>query len=331
MKFVFIIQSHTTFLTSMGVIDYLHLKEEDVIMLYMRHYSNSVINHGFTIVDFNTAYDNYCDTLFNSRKVRKEGVRYIDRLIEQHINDFYHLFAPHYGAPLFQVIYSHPLCVDGAYVQEGGVPFSTAYIRKIPWYRRIRNFAVNRLYYRTKRIWRPSLWYAPYTLTKQKSIDSYSVSLDFFKYLPSTNHIVKWPSVNVDININSKYPIFIADSYLSFGICDEDVYIDSWERLINEYSKDNNYIKFHPQQKQEEIDMYLSFFKGKHVKVLPNDIPFELILLSKTQDKLSVLGLGSSLLFFARDLGHNVICKDKWLLGSHKYKNYKARYGFDLF
>ena len=63
---------------------------------------------------------------------------------------------------------------------------------------------------------------------------------------------------------------------------------------------------------------------------MDSDIPFELIL-SSTNQRLTVVGLGSSLLFFARDFGHTVICHDRWLVKSKYYRRYKKECGFLFF
>ena len=43
MKHIFLIHSHTLFLTAMGVLDFLKIDKEAVVFLYSWHYSNSLI------------------------------------------------------------------------------------------------------------------------------------------------------------------------------------------------------------------------------------------------------------------------------------------------
>lgn len=274
MKYVFVINSHTTFLTSIGTINYLNISPEDVIMLYMRNYANSIIKHKYRVLDFNDLYEKYSGKLFDNRKVRAKGIKEIDKKINENIGEKYHLYAPHYGADIFQVLYTHPLCVDGSYIQEGGILMTSAYVRSLSLYKKLRYFFINRIYRHNSRIWRPSLWYAPNTLYKQKEIHAFSISNSFFQYLPAKKHIVHWPKVNVNVNIDKRWPVFITDCFLAFGICDEDVFINSWKKLIEENKSKINYIKFHPQQDADEKKIFISMFGESKVIILDNSIPF---------------------------------------------------------
>ena len=53
MKHLFVIHSHTSFLTAMGTIEYLNLKEEDVGIAWSRNYHNILYNSNYKSEDIN--------------------------------------------------------------------------------------------------------------------------------------------------------------------------------------------------------------------------------------------------------------------------------------
>ena len=57
MKHVFLIHSHTVFLTAIGVIRRLSLKVDDIIFVYFRNYNNSIIPISYLIIRLDEEYD----------------------------------------------------------------------------------------------------------------------------------------------------------------------------------------------------------------------------------------------------------------------------------
>lgn len=329
MKYVFVINSHTTFLTSLGVINYLKLAQTQVLLIYVRNYSNTIINVPFSVEDFSELY-NSCRHLFDNIKIRTHIVYDIDKAISSKINDDYELFIPHLANGLFQILYTNSHCKKVSYIQEGGIPFKTAYKTKVTFIEKIIYSLYNTLYLRTNRVWKPFRWYVKgYVNTCE--LDSYAISNTFFKYLPSHNHIIKWPQVSVPIVIEPCSTIFIFDGFVQHKFIERDFYLKLCKKLVTEYHDKTNYIRFHPAQEKEDRNRILSFFieQDLHYEIMDEKIPFELILLSNLN--LKVVGFGSSLLFFAQDFGHKVFCMDYWLNQSKLYQQYKRKSGFEWF
>lgn len=329
LQHVFIIHSHTTFLTSMGVLDFIKANKKDIVFLYSRHYNNSLINPECKTIDITDLTDKQ-DQLWNNKK-RNSLIKEIDRLIDNVVKDNFILYTPHFAMPFAQVLYTHKKCTKAAYIQEGGMTYRKAFITHLSFLKRIRYFIIDKLYRRTNRLWSTYGWYMSGSLYKQKDLDSYAISDDVFKYLPSTNHLIKWPRIEVPLVLKNNANIFVFDGFVKNGLIEQGFYLNNCKRLIRKFAQQDNYIKFHPAQSQEECNTIKSYFdqQGCKYEVLDNSVPFEIILSSKTN--LSVIGFGSSLLYFARDLGHTVYCMDKWLEDSSLYLQYKTRYGLDDF
>ncbi len=313
----------------MGVLDYLNLDRKEVVLLYSRHYSNSLIDPMCRTIDVTDLVDQQ-DQLYNNRK-RKGLINKIDKLIDNVVESQFVLYTPHFAMSFAQVLYTHKKCVEAAYIQEGGMIYRNTIITHLPILKRIWCFVVDNLYRHTNRVWSAYGWYMPGKLYKQKDLDSYAISNVFFKYLPSTNHIIKWPHINIPLTVKDNANVFVFDGFTKNGLIEQGFYLDKCKELIKMFAQSYNYIKFHPAQSKEECNTIKLYFdmQGREYTILDNSIPFEIILASTSG--LSVIGFGSSLLYFARDLGHTVHCMDRWLQGSPLYIQYKNAFGLDDF
>lgn len=325
MKNVFIINSHTTFLSALGTIQYLGLKEQTVLLLYMRNYSNSVINHPYEVVDITNFIDSF-NSLYKSKKYRYFSIKKIDRFIDETIGELFNLYCPHLLHQVWQVIYTNKLCIQMSYIQEGGIPYKDYYITHPTLKTKFRLFITNVLYRMTKRIWHGG-WYTYGTMKKQKELHSYAIDDVFFRYLPSINHRIVWPKVDLSYLVTSGSTIFVFDGFVKNGLCEESIYINHSKRLVSTLHGIKNYIKFHPAQSKYQKQAICDYMIKESInfQILPDDIPFELILSSSKQ--LKVVGFGSSLLYYAYNLGHSVVCKDDWLLESSLFSNYYKHTG----
>lgn len=307
MKNVFIINSHTTFLTALGTVEYLKLKDEEVILVYTRNYSNEITHIPFKIVE-GTEITDACRTIGDDY----EGyIRKVDNFIDKNIEGKYNLYVPHFQHYCFQLFYTHKRCKKASYIQEGGPALTKMYENDVPLIERIKSFIRhtilgNRTF--------ECKWYKRGTLYKQHSINSYAINDVYFHYLPSHNHIVKWPEEKLGVKLNADYPIFIFDGHISNGFVEPDVYMQICREMIAQNAAENNYIKFHPAQNKEERAAIRHFFadKGCSAEVMSDDIPMEYVIMQFKN--LTFVGFTSSLLYYAHDYGHNVICCEKKLI-----------------
>lgn len=307
MKHVFIINSHTTFLTAMGTVEYLKLKDEDVIFVYTRNYHNEVTPVPFQIVE-GTEITDAC---------RDIGVDYkgyihkVDDFIDQNIEGKYELYVPHFQHYCFQLFYTHKRCRRASYIQEGGPAVNKMYETDVPLLERVKSFIrhaiLGRRTFECK-------WYKRGTIYKQLTLDSYAINNVYFHCLPSHNHIVQWPKQKLEIMVDAHSPIFIFDGHIQNGFVEPDVYMHICKELVDKNAAKTNYVKFHPAQNEKERNEILGFFLGNgcSVEVMNDDIPVEYIIIQFKN--LTFIGFTSSLLYYAHDYGHHVICCEKMLI-----------------
>lgn len=325
MKHVFVINSHTTFLTAMGAVDYLGLEAEDIILIYVRNYKNKIAHVPYCIVE-GTDVANVCR---NIGEDYKGTIRKVDEFIAHNIKGFYYLYVPHLWHYFFQLLYTNRKCMRVSYIQEGGPAQTGVYENDVSLIERIKSFIRHAILGR--RIFECK-WYKRGTLYKQFSLDSYAINDVYFHCLPSHNHIVKWPAVKLDVTLNVQRPIFIFDGHIANGLTEPDVYLALCKRIIFQYGTKKNYVKFHPAQCSEERTAILNYFmeNGKAVEEMSDDIPMESII-SQCRG-LTFVGFTSSLLYFAHDYGHKVVCHERELLeASEAYRKRVRTTGIQLY
>lgn len=335
MKSIFFIHSHTLFLTSLGVIEYLEIPADEIVFFYARNYKNTLFNIPYKVIDITSLYSslqvNNHKKIWRNKHFRKQKIMEIDNLLYDACGDSkFRAFVPHMAFSLFKIVSTNKLCNSISYIQEGGVPFTMAYSCRFDLLHTVYHWIYNR-FIASPRLKYTGRWYDPTLLTRQLKIDSYSISDTFFKHLPSNNHIVKWPNIDVSFPYTFDTPIFVFDGFIKNNHIESDYYLEMCEKLISNESKDNNYIKFHPVQDIREKLFILNCFKnrGKKYSIIQDDIPLEVVISSCSH--LRFVGFGSSLLYFAKDYGHDVVCKDIWLKNSKLYMNYKNETGFMWF
>ena len=327
MKHVFVINSHTTFMTAMGVIDFKMLLHKDVILIYTRNYVNSLKDKELLSVDLSEESE-FCNLeAYKSRQGLNKCITIIDSWINNFIHESYELYFPHLQLLMCQLLYTNSLCIRGSFLQEGAICQPNKFISKFSVYEKIKNYIFS-LTWHTDRLVRPLAWYQPNHLPKQNEIDSYSLSSDFFRYLPSKNHIIKWPKYMINQTFSENSKIFIFDGYVKNGLLELDYYMNVCKQVIKDNAGEVNYLKFHPAQSKDEMNMIISIFKQFSLMtlVLDSSVPFEAILSSS--QKLNIVGFSSSLLKFAYDLGHNVSVNDYLLKQSKLYSKHIASSGF---
>ena len=324
MKYVFIINSHTTFLTAFGVIKLEHINNHNVILIYTRNYKNSLLDLKCKIVNFTTE-DEFCskNAQRGGLKLRK-CIALVDNVIKVNIREEFYLYFPHLQMNMSQLFYTHPLCKKGAYLQEGGFGQPKKFITKFTLKDNFKNFIINKILRKSSRFVRPVGWYQPNFLQKQSVINTYALDNDYFRGLPSINHIITWPKVNLNIDLASDYPIFVFDGFINNGLIEKEFYMNACDIVIKDFCKTINYVKFHSNQDKDQRTSIENMFiaLGKKVIILDDSVPFELILSSL--DNLTIVGFSSSLLKFAYELGHCVYANDNILRQSTKYAKFIA-------
>ena len=331
MKHIFIIHSHTVFLTAMGVVELERIPFSDVIFVYGRNYKQSLIELPFKTYDISDCYERCKSILLSVSKrvlisysgIRKE-TECVDNFIEKEVNDDFIAYLPHLSFPLFQLFATNKRCTNCRFLQEGGKYVVSSMIGNDPWIIRFYNWFFLR---HNKRLWRTNKWMIPQIKRYvDYSIETYSIDNKFFGHFKAPNHIVSWPVPNTSlVDFNHNDPIFVYEGIIELGAIERDIYMKSIKKQIMECAKKHNYVRFHPNQKPNDIETIKSFFTDIEVEYeeLAPQIPFEVLLIQNKN--LKVYGHSSSLLFFARSLGHQVVSYENDLLSSKMYIRYLER------
>lgn len=330
MKYIFVITNHTSFLSSMGTMNYLNLEHKDVVFYTVRNYKNDFVPIDWTM----RAVDDFFDLLYHlvSEKPSeiKKKIRMFDDFVEQDIKGEYEAFIPHLSHPMYLLIATNKKCKNVSFVQEGILSYKNVFLTHRKWWEKLKTKLGQIFKYRTFRIWGTGGWYAEGTL-KQKELHSYATNDRLFKYLPSINHVIQWPHIEVDLSLKPDAVYFLFDGFVVNGFVESSYYLNACEKLIKEYGGTYNYLKFHPNETLNERNAIKGYFDEQNMiwEELPSSLPFELILAS--ENNLKVVGLGTSLLFVAHELGHHVECHDDWLQDSPKFQIYMKNFGCQLF
>ena len=97
MKHLFLIHSHTVFLTAMGVIEYLRLKESDVLIMNFRHYHNPQLGFDYKSYDFSEIVEESYHIFFSysrkhfkiDKKQRNKIVNAFDNFVDNIMQEDY--------------------------------------------------------------------------------------------------------------------------------------------------------------------------------------------------------------------------------------------------
>ena len=326
MKHLFWINSHSTFLTAIGTINYLGLKDDEVAMVLVRNYKNSISKDSYIKLDMSWAYNiSLIHNLFRYNSI----IRKIDNEIAELVgNDDFLLYAPSPGGVrILQILFTNSSCVGMNYLQEGALVFGKLFERrKLPLVYQIYDIFLA-LFYK-HRLWSSHFsWTVPDFLIKSRTTpETFAISDDIFSKSGLKCHIIKWPKYDIsgtEYEINAVYPCFVFESSVEMKMVEKDIYMELVKQLILENAGSMSYVKFHPYQSDENKQIILGFFKemGKAYIELSMGFPFEIYLSSYSH--LKVCGFNSSLLVYARQLGHHTVSMEKELLKrSAKYKRW---------
>lgn len=320
MKYIFIAHSHTLCLSDLGTIGYLHLNHSNVLILTTRNFQCSYIPCDITVKDA-TSFVTDCQSAYIEpcHSLRATKIQSVDQCITNWCHEQYELFLPHMCDAYAMLLATHKFCKKVSFVQEGAFSRQGSFDVNIPFYKVIFDKLKTYRIFHTLRFYGLN-WYVKGQLPRQKEINTYAVDTSFFQYLPSRCHAIRWPSVESHVEIDSGGVYFMMEGYTKNGMAEPDVYMKNCDKMIEQFHGERNYVKFHPNQSEEEISLICSFFKsrGYHYKVIPKGIPFELYLSSI--NKLTIIGMSTSLLYFAKKQGHHVVSCDSWMMESPLFR-----------
>lgn len=321
MKHVFWIHSHTLYLTALGVINTLHLPQEDVIFLLREHYKFYNMPDEISIYDLSDIDDIllWKDT----QESLSKKIKQLDKFIEEKIGEEYTFYIPHLMAKLWQVIATNKLCSDIKFVQEGIIDSCTGDGRNK---KRVLKTLFSKIFIRNLgRVWKtyPHGWdFRP--LGVPRISESFAISIGLFSKLNCKHTIISWPKSESPLKLREDGTYFVFESLIEQKFIERNIFMQATENMIKKYAGTYNYVKFHPVQEQENKKYIKSLFSkyGYTVEVLPDDVPFEIILAS--QPHMKVCGFTSSLIFFAALMPQHEahICVEALYASKKFVKNY---------
>jgi hypothetical protein len=326
MKHIFLIHSHTLYLTAIGTIEYLNLKQDEVIFIYSRNYK-TVINDPYLSIDMSEATENCFHSIlsfsrrnyFINYKLKHNIINTVDTLIDTYVIGKFMLYICHLQSFMCQIFATNNKCIVCNFIQEGG--------RVMSKYLTNKNWLLFRLYNalflkNEQRIWKSISWFPPENSLFQKPIKTYAIDANFFGKQKYECHLIQWPRLEISYKIEVEYPIFIYEGAVELGLIEQNIYMNAVEKQIDKFSEKENYVRFHPMQTSKAKNSIKYFFikRNKIIIEIPPEVPFEMLLLSYSN--LKICGFGTSLLFFAKKKNHNVISDEINLLISRKYRRY---------
>lgn len=327
MKHVFVVGSHTPYLTSLGVIEHLKLSTNEVIFIFGRNYKCNLLGQEYTSFDISEKY--YIYLKGNTHKGIKEHAAWLDNFLDTHVGEPFVLYVPHLSFLTFQLFATHPLCKDVKFIQEG----ITDFCKPEPIHHK---FSIKEIYVKTlltkgTRIWSINLCWNDTSGLKDKTVsETFAISDRLFIDMHCKHTLVNWPRVDTCLSIEPGATLFVFESLVEQKSIEKEVFMEATRNLIKQYAGIANYVKFHPYQSKENIAEIIHLFQELNysVKTLPDTIPFELILCSDR--KYRVCGFTTSLIFYAALLGHDAHICAPALLISKKFKKYWDVYSQQL-
>ena len=294
MKHVFVIGSHTPYLSALSIIELRHIDAKDIIFIIGRKYKCCQKIDGAETYDMSDIYYIYLRN--NSKKKITATIDELDRFIEGKIGENYILYLPHLSFFFFQGLATHRLCADIKFMQEGIADFCIDETKKKR--RSFRQWYVDTFYMVKGRTWQASGW-NDYRYNVHRCSETFAVSEGLFKKMDCKHTIIKWPQMSISCKLEPDASCFVFESLVEQKNIEKDVFMDATSKLIRKYGRNMNYVKFHPYQTKEHQQQILDIFKSLNLAVeeLPADVPFEMILASEPH--LTVCGFTTSLIFYA--------------------------------
>lgn len=319
---IFYIHSHITYVIAQLFIAACNLKDDDVRFITSRNYKLRRESNIYDISDFYT----YLERHGKLKKIFgiQQKIKYLDEDLSTLCNkEKFTIYLPQFNHSIFQILATHPLCENTVLMEEG----ITSYKKDVNLYSihssNIFNF-IGRIF--CNRFILKNNHYNPYPLQKYL----YGICLDdeCFPYLSdkkvlriNTEFIKNYQAVLPDKSV-----VFLPDSFKErTGISDE-IYLDIVEMTIKCLTTipKRIFVKFHPEQGPEIRNKTIAhierLFFFESIMVLNDDCIMEFELIKNKE--CIILGMHTSLLFYAKKFGHFTVSGLKFTIKNPKIKKY---------
>lgn len=305
--YVFYIHSHITFVIASFYIYKNKLDKNKVRFITSRLYKVDDSSKTFDI----TSFYNYLEKESKLLKFLnlKSKIRELDKLISQFVNyENFTVFVPQFNHSIFQILATHPLCNASVLMEEG----ITSYKKDKALYSSINNsitYVMSKIF--SKRFIVNNSHYYPYPEDKFKF--AISINESCFPYISNRKILKLNKQIVTDYSniLKNNSRIFLLDSFKERIGLSEDKYITIVKetlQLLKEH-KGVLFVKFHPEQSEairKKTHKFIEYNFNYDSVVRINDesiLEFEFLKLKG----LTVIGMHTSLLFYANNFGHRVI------------------------
>ncbi len=318
MKHLFWVHSHTSFYTSLAAIEYLKLNIDDVLFLSDRGYINKYFDYDFHDLSglVNKLSPFTIKTAVSLRNIQREFDIEINKIIDE--NSFIS-YVPHLAHPAYQILITHHKSSGFNFVEEG----LANYINENYHGATFRNFStlVNSLIHIYNHFNdRVILGHEIFGRYRKFNFEPKYFLIDNKYHTKRENQIrLTWKPHKVEIEVLKKSAILILGPTLEYHMANLNYYKEALQKLLD-YSLVNGfscfYIKYHPYNNKNTMLLVEALLRKNEIKfrIIPHNEPIEQML--RNDHDLTVLGIDSSLLFYAKLLnkGNRVISAYKHLL-----------------
>jgi len=304
---VFYIHSHITYVLAKLFITEHKLQTKNIRYITSRGYS---LNEKTRVYDI-TEFYNYLEKASKMHKVfnLNRKIKVLDIKINSLVNtECFTVYVPQFNHSLFQILATHTLCTNSVLLEEG----ITSYKNDIKLYRPLKkshNQLLSVLY--GNRFFLNNSHYHPFPLNKFKY--GVCINKDCFPFLEKKKilHLENEAITSYRSQLIDNATVFLLDSFKERSSISLEVYLKVVEDTLKLLSPDiiHIYIKFHPEQNEKTrsntIDYIKEKFNFKVIKILTDQCILEFEFLKCK--KLTVIGMHTSLLFYADNMEHKVI------------------------
>lgn len=317
---IFYIHSHITFVIAQLFILEYNLDIENVRYIASRGYKLSTKSYNIT------GFYNYLESASKLNKVfkLKHKIKTLDEDIKLLANNkSFCVYLPQFNHSLFQILGTHTLCKNVVLLEEG----ITSYKLDDKLYKSSKTSCFQLLTHLfSKRFILNNKHYKPFPKNKFKF--AICMHKECFPF------IEKKRVLEINDNIISNYKnitengnvIFVLDSFMERTKIREEDYLTIIKETLKLLKSDNKslFVKFHPEQKE--------LIRKKTLEFITKEFEFERIICLKDccilefeflkSKNLTVIGMHTSLLYYAKMLNHNVLSSIKFTSSLSKIDKY---------
>lgn len=299
MKHLFLIHSHTSFLSSIGTINCEQINADDVVFFVDKTYNhNELKNYEFHNIEF-------LSSLFSPISVSKilrlkKSINKVDVFIGDRLQgEKYVAYVPQTMHPFYQIMGSNKQCI-GYHIIEEGIGNYNEKLYQAPRYKlsvhqRFVKYLIDTV---QNRFVINNLFFAP--CGNKNFISKYYYL--FNDNLPFDVNIkaITWIKSHAEMPFFES--VFICSPLIEYNLVNSSSFYKTIDKIAKDYNNksfNELAVKFHPNQSSEVKEVVINIFNKENISIkeIGNEISMEQLFASNKVN--NVYGIDSSLLFYA--------------------------------